>query len=198
MKSLKFASIAVLVVLALAVFGVGFVFAQKPTQTPTGSYGAGDMMGKSMNGYGMMGGTGMMDGYSQDGDDSDWMNEMHQSMTTTGGMHTLVWDSLAEALDLTTDELNAELSSGKTLVQIAEEQGVSQEELSVALKSAVQAGLEKAVTEGALTQEQADAILSHMSGNYIRMLDQMGSHMGAGVGPGSDGCHGNDAPQNNT
>ena len=198
MKSLKFASIVVIVVLALAVFGVGFVFAQQPSRTPRGSFDSGGMMGNGWSGYGMMGGTGMMDGYSQDGDDADWMNGMHQWMTTTGGMHTLVWDSLAEALGLTTDELNAELSSGKTLAQIAEEREVSQEELSVALETAVQAGLEKVVAEGALTQEQADAMLPHMSGNYTRMLDQMGSHMGAGVEPGFDGCHGNDVPQSNT
>lgn len=198
MKSLKLAGIVLIVVLALGVLGVGFVFAQQPTQTPRGSYGPGGMMGNGWNGNGMMGETGMMGGYSQDGDDADWMNGMHQWMTTTGGMHTLVWDSLAEALGLTTDELNVGLSSGKTLAQIAEEQDVSQEKLSVVLESAVRTGLEKAVAEGALTQEQADAMLSHMSGNYTWMLDQMGSHMGAGVEPGFDGCHGNDVPQSNT
>jgi hypothetical protein len=125
MKSLKFAGIAVIVVLALGVLGVGLVFAQQPTQSPWGRSG---MMGNGWNGSGMMG------GYSQDGNGADWMNDMHQWMTATGGMHTLVWDRLAEALGLTTDELNAELSSGKTLAQIAEKQGISQDELSVTLR----------------------------------------------------------------
>lgn len=189
MKSLKFAGIAVIVVLALGLLGVGLVFAQKPTQSPWGRSG---MMGNGWNGNGMMG------GYRQDGAGTDWMNDMHQWMTTTGGMHPLVWDRLAEALGLTTDELNAQISSGKTLAQIAEEREVSQEELSVTLETAVQAGLEKAVTDGVLTQEQADAMLAHMSGNYAWMLTQKGIHMGAGVGPGFDGCHGNDIPQSNT
>lgn len=199
MKSLKLAGIAVIVVLALALIGVGFVFAQQPTQTPWGSYGPGGMMGNGSNGYGMMGGTGMMGGYSQDGDDADWMNDMHQWMNATGGMHTLVWNSLAEGLDLTSDELNTELSGGKTLAQVADERGISQDELSAILETAVQAELEKAVAEGTLTQEQADAMRSHMSGNYAWMLTHMGSNMGAGsYGPG--GCHENAVPptQNNT
>jgi hypothetical protein len=188
MKSLKVAGIAVIVVLALGVLGVGLVFAQQPTQSPWGRSG---MMGNGWNGSGMMG------GYSQDGNGADWMNDMHQWMTATGGMHTLVWDRLAEALGLTTDELNAELSSGKTLAQIAEKQGISQEELSVTLETTVQAGLKKAVAEGVLTQEQADSMRAHMSGNYAWMLTQMGTHMGTGYDLGPGGCHGNVVPQNN-
>jgi hypothetical protein len=191
MKPLKVAGIAVIVVLALAVLGVGFVFAQQPTQILWGSFGPGGMMG---NGNGMMGGAGMMGGYGQDGNGAGWMNGMHQWMTATGGMHTLVWDRLAEALGLTTDELDAELASGKTLAQIAEEQGVSQDELSVTLETAVQAGLEKAVAEGVLTQEQADAMLAHMSGNYAWML----THMGTGSSGGPGGCHGSGVTQNET
>ncbi len=83
------------------------------------------------------------------------MEDMHQWMTETGGMHTLVWDSLANTLGLSLDDLNTELSSNKTLVQVAEEQGVSLDELSATLERAFQVGLERAVADGALTQEQA-------------------------------------------
>lgn len=198
MKSLKLAGIAVIVVLALGVLGVGFVFAQAPSQSPWGGFGPYGMMGDSWNGNGMMGGAGMMGGYSHNGNGADWMNSMHQWMTTTGGMHTIVWDRLAVALGLTSDELNAELTSGKTLAQIAEEQGISQQELSAALETAVKDGLDDAVKDGILTQEQASAMLDHMAGNYEWMLDRMGSYMGAGDGLGFGGCHENDVPQSNT
>jgi hypothetical protein len=88
---------------------------------------------------------------------------MHNWMTTSGGMHTLVWDAVADALGLTPDELSAELNSGKTLAALAEEKGLDRAALVAELESAHQAGLAQAVTDGVLTQEQADAMLSQMA-----------------------------------
>ena len=187
--TVKIAVITGVVVLAFAALGAGFVFAQ--TSTPTapwgGGYGPGGMMG---------GGYGLMGNFAQNGDGYGWMKNMHQWMLTSGGMHTIVWNGLAEALGLTPDELNAELASGKTLTQIAEAQGVSQDQLTAVLETSVKAGLDKAVADGVLTQAQADQMLSHMSGNYVWMLSHMGTGAGAGFGPG--GCHGNFVPQNNS
>ncbi len=184
-KTLKItlAVTAIVAALGLAGLGVGLAFAQ--TQTPSG-WGPGGMMG---------GGYGMMGGFAQNGDTA-WMQNMHQWMTTTGArsVHNLVWGGLAEALGLTQDELNAELAAGKTLAQIAEAQGVSQEQLAAALEASVKTGLDQAVADGALTQEQANWMLSHMAGRYEWML----SHMGTGMGFGPGGCHGNFAPQNNS
>lgn len=178
--TLKITVAAIAVVAVLAVLGVGFAFAQ--AMTPWG-YG---MMG---NGYGMMGGFG------QNGD-ATWMQTMHQWMQTTGArsVHTVVWGSLADTLGLTQDELNAELSAGKTLAQIADAQGVSQTQLAAALETSVKAGLDRAIAEGALTQAQADWMLSQMAGRYEWML----THMGTGTGFGPGGCHGTFTPQNNS
>jgi uncharacterized protein YidB (DUF937 family) len=188
--TVKIAVIMGVVVLALAALGAGFVFAQ--TSTPTAPWGGGYGPG-----YGMMGGGyGMMGNFAQNGDGYGWMQNMHQWMLTSGGMHTIVWNGLAEALGLTPDELNAELASGKTLTQIAEAQGVSQDQLTAVLETSVKAGLDKAVADGVLTQAQADQMLSHMSGNYVWMLSHMGTGAGAGFGPG--GCHGNFVPQTNS
>jgi hypothetical protein len=190
MKITKIAGIAGIIILALAIIGVGFAFAQQPTPSPWGNYGPGGMMGRG----------GMIGGYGQDG--YGWMNGMHQWMTQTGGMHTPVWEGLAKALGMTVEELDAELSSGKTLLQIAEEQNVSQEELAAALEKSVQEGLDQAVADGVLTQEQADALLAHMAGNYGWMITHMGAYMGApmgrGPGFGAGGCHGNGFPQGNS
>jgi uncharacterized protein YidB (DUF937 family) len=193
--TVKIAVISGVVVLALAAIGAGFVFAQ--TSTPTAPWGGGYSPGHGMmGGYGggMMGGQGMMgNGYSRmNGVD---MNAMHQWMSTSGGMHALVWNGLAEALGLTPDELNAELVSGKTLLQIAEAKGISQEQLAAKLETLVKAGLDKAVADGVLTQAQADQMLSHMSGNYSWMITHMGN-FGGGFGPG--GCHGNFVPPSNS
>ena len=184
--TVKIAAITGVVVLALAALGAGFVFAQTATP-PAPGYGWGGMMG----GYG----GGMMGNFAQNGDGYGWMQNMHQWMTTNGGMHTIVWNGLGEALGLTPDELNAELASGKTLTQIAEAQDVSQEQLTAALETSVKAGLDKAVADGGLTQAQADWMLSHMGGNYSWMITHMGN-FGGGFGPG--GCHGNFVPQSNS
>lgn len=186
--TVRIAVITGVVVLALAALGAGFVFAQTATPSAPG-YGWGGMMG----GYG----GGMMGNFAQNGDGyaSLRVNTMHQWMTTNGGMHTIVWNGLADALKLTPDELQNQLASGKTLTQIAEAQGVSQEQLTAVLETSVKAGLDKAVADGVLTREQADQMLNHMGGNYSWMISHMGN-FGGGFGPG--GCHGNFVPQNNS
>lgn len=176
-------TIAIVAVIAVvAVLGAGFAFAQGMTawggygmmSTGYGSMGSvAYQNGTPTPGYGMMGGNGMMNGQTtMNGID---MNAMHQWMSTSDGMHTLVWNSLAEALNLTPQSLNSELSRGKTLTQVAAAQGVSQEQLAAALKSSVTAGLDQAVTDGALTREQADLMLNQMSRNFEWMLLQMGN-----------------------
>ena len=190
----KILVVAVVAVLALGALGLGVAFAQNPT--PNSPFTPGGMMG----GY-----------WSQQGGSFD-MGAMHNWMTSTGGMHTLVWDALANAFGLTTDELYVELNSGKTLTELASEKGLDKAALVAELESAHQAGLAQAVTDGILTQEQADAMLSQMAGNYEWMIDNMGSGAGYGMMGGRGGmmggfgrqggngqftpgeCHGNFAP----
>ncbi|MBI3764314.1 MAG: hypothetical protein HY260_20930 [Chloroflexi bacterium] len=204
MKTWKIVAISAVVVLALAALGAGFAFAQAPTPPAPGN-GWGGMMGGNggsamMGGFSNQNGTpapgyGVMGGWGQNGGNYQWMNNMHQWMFTTGGMHTLVWGGLADALKLTQDELNAQLASGKTLAQIAEAKGVTQEQLAAALETSVKAGLDKAVADGVLTREQADGMLNQMGGNWGWMIGHMGAGGGAGFGPG--GCHGTFVSQNN-
>ncbi len=175
-ESHKVTIVAIAIVAAVAALGAGYAFAQATPPTPQWGYG---MMG---GGYG----AGMMNGVD--------VNAMQQWMSTTGArsVHNIVWGGLAETLGLTQEELNGELARGKTLTQIAEAKGVTQDELAAALETSAKAGLDKAVADGVLTREQADSMLNHMSGNFGWMLSHMGS-LGNGAGPG--GCHGNLAPQ---
>lgn len=191
----KILVVALVAILALGALSLGVAFAQNPT--PNSPFTPGGMMGGAWN---------------QQGGTFD-MGAMHNWMTSTGGMHTLVWDSLAKALGITTDELYTEMNSGKTLSELAEEKGLDRAALVVELESAHQAGLAQAVSDGILTQEQADAMLSQMAGNYEWMIDNMGAGAGYGMMGGRGGmmggyygqqgsngkfapggCHGNFAP----
>src|SRR5574341_260649 len=105
-------------------------------------YGRGGMMGGYGYGPGMMGGWG--EGYGP-------MAEYHDLMVET----------LAGELGLTADELQAEFEAGKTIWQIAEAQGLSDEELLAAMSAAREVMVNQALEDGAITQEQADWMLSH-------------------------------------
>lgn len=168
----KILVVAAVAVVALGALGLGVAFAQNPT--PNSPFPPGGMMGGA---------------WSQQGGSFD-MGAMHNWMTSTGGMHTLVWDTVASALGLTSDELTAELNSGKTLAVLAEEKGLDWAALVAELESAHQAGLAQAVTDGILTQEQADAMLSQMAGRYEWMLDNMGAGAGFGMMGGRGGMMG--------
>jgi hypothetical protein len=191
----KILVVAVVAVLALGALGLGVAFAQNPT--PNSPFTSGGMMGGAWNQQG----------------GSNWMSAMHNWMTTSGGMHTLALDGLATTFGLTTDELYAELNSGKTLAALAEEKGLDRVALVAELESAHQTGLAQAVTDGVLTQEQADAMFSQMAGRYEWMLDNMGAGADYGMIDGRGGmmggffgrqgsngqftpagCHGNFAP----
>ncbi len=150
-----------------------------PTTTKpySGTFGCGGF-GQGCGGLGMMGG------------DLEGMTALREWMLQTGGMHTFVLGGWADALGMTPDELNAQLTAGKTPAQLVQEQGLSQEQLAAAMQSAMRAGLDKAVADGVLTREQADLMLGQMAEGYGRMAGRMG---GAG-GFGRGGCRGHFAP----
>ncbi len=155
--------IASVLVLAGLAFGAGLVSAQTPVPGPQQGFGPGRMMG----------GRGMMGGYAPNGR-SDWMNTMHQWMTASGGMHTIIWNSLAEQFGMTNDELSTALQTGKTFAQLAQEKGISLSDLALKLETAVKNGLDKAVQDKVMTQSQADRMVNNMAGRYEWMLQNMG------------------------
>ena len=68
-------------------------------------------------------------------------------------------EGLAEALGMTVEELQAELEAGKTIAEIAEEQGIDLG--AFALEQAAER-LAQAVEDGKLTQEEADEKLAEI------------------------------------
>ena len=165
-KRLILLSGTALVVLLMGLVGVTAVSAQEPTpesQVPFGRTGG----GFGMRGFrgGMFGGAG-------------------------GGQWTM-FDTAAEALGLTPEELFAELHAGKSLDEIAEAQGVEIEALQDAMKAArseaMRQAIEQAVADGTMSQEQADWMLEGLEKGFTPGERGFGPGFG-GRGRGRGGC----------
>ena len=94
---------------------------------------------------------------------------------------------VAELLGLSSDEIRAERLAGKSLVQIAEEKGVSEETLLATILDAKKAQLDSLVAAGTLTQAQADYMYSNVQAQSAVAIERtttgpMGGRMGQGMG----------------
>ena len=157
----KFWMIAVVLgVLVLALGATGMAYAQ--AETPSSPvWGPGFMGGRIGHGPGMWGGL--------DGEDS---------------LQEAMFPSLANTLGLTPEELEARLAAGETPWQIAQAQGLSDEEIRDRTAQLRADALAQAVAEGLITQEQADWMLERQSA----ALDAW--NQGLGFGPGRWGGFG--------
>lgn len=149
--------LAVVGVLAMMLGVVGFVYAQDDEPDTPFGWGFGHHGGRGGHGRGWFG-----------KDEGDF-----------GPMHEPMQAAIAEALGLTVEDLDAAYEEGKTPWDLAEEQGLSEDEFSTLIFDARQAGLEQAVADGTISQEMADWIQSHW--------DEMSEK---GFSPGSCGRHG--------
>ncbi|MGQ9554893.1 MAG: hypothetical protein ACUVWR_12355 [Anaerolineae bacterium] len=82
--------------------------------------------------------------------------------TGRGIMHDTMVAEVAKALGLEVEDLEARLADGESIWQIARDRGLSNQEISDIMVAARNSALDKAVTEGLLTQEQADWMKEHM------------------------------------
>ena len=71
-------------------------------------------------------------------------------------------DDIATALGLTIEELEAAREEGKSLTDLALEQGVEIADIQAAMEAARQARIAQGVADGRLTQEEADELLANM------------------------------------
>lgn len=163
------------VVTTVAVVGgmVGAAYLLVPGQIQAAGFsnfpGAGMMSGRV---HGMMAGgmQGMMGG------------QMHEAMS---GMHDQVHGAVAEALGLTAEELTEAVAAGQTHQDLADAAGVEVTVLYETMLATKTTAIQSLVSEGTLTQEQADLMLEHMAGmDFAAMHEQMGPMMRGG------GCHG--------
>ncbi len=102
-----------------------------------------------------------------------------------------IYDAVAEALGLTPEALFSKLHGGKSMAEVAEEQGVELEAIHEALEEArVEArkqAIEQAVEDGRLTQEQADWMIEGLEQGFVP--GGSGSGRGRGFRPGHSGHH---------
>lgn len=187
-KNLLVVSMIFVAVAALAFAGLAYAQDTTPATPTDPTYGGGMMTqawGGSARGFGargsMMGtagvgvrGNGMMLG------------------GTTGPMHTYMVDAYAQTLGLTVEEIQAQIDAGKTMWQLVADQGLSDEEIKGVMIQARTLALNAMVTDGLLTQEQADFRLERMntmlSGDFTPGDCPMGvSGASGGVGAGRGG-----------
>ena len=108
-------------------------------------------------GYGMMGGRG---GMMWDGDEPGGYGWGMMGGAYQDEMHA----AIADALGMTEEELEQAMwEEGKTPWQLADEKGISQDELWAAMQDAHASVLAEMVADGVITQEQADWMQQHMS-----------------------------------
>jgi len=80
----------------------------------------------------------------------------------------------AKLLGLTADELKTQLSSGKSLADIAKEKNVDVQKLIDAQKTAMISSIDQAVKDGNMTQEQADKLKADAANIAEKMVNGKG------------------------
>lgn len=95
-----------------------------------------------------------------------------------GWMHEYVEQALAAKLGLTEAQVEEQFAAGKTMYQIALDNGIQQEDLGTFMTEIHQEAFAQAVKDGVVTQEQADWMLQRMQNMYQN-----------GYGPGNCPMH---------
>jgi len=95
---------------------------------------------------------------------------------------------VSDLLGLSAEDIQAQRLEGKSLVEIAAAQGVSEDTLVAAILEAKTAHIQELVASGTLTAEQAEFMLQNMEQNITRMVNQTGTGpFGGGHGHGQSG-----------
>ncbi len=121
-----------------------------------------------------------------------------------GGCGQAALDAAAKALKTTTSDLTAQLWGGRTLADLADKAGVKLTDIQSAVQAACQAALktaiQQAVTNGTLSQAQADWLIEGLDKGYWGSREGLGFGFGMGrhgIG-GFRGFGGFGAPNNST
>ena len=88
-----------------------------------------------------------------------------------GGGMRIGMDEIAKALGMTEDELNTALKANKTISQIAEGKSISLDILAGTLLTRYTDQLKKEVTDGKLTQTEADQKLATIKSDLVKQLE---------------------------
>lgn len=103
---------------------------------------------------------------------------------------------LAAVLGITAEELAAAKEAGASIDELIAEAGLDKETVRTEMKDAITEAVEQAVTDGTLTQEQADLILTPPAPPQHDGQQESGHHRGPGNGPNDS--HATPTPTNGT
>jgi|GEM_PF-1108707 len=117
-------------------------------------------------------------------------NSSNMNQANKGYGYEAMLSSKAEVLGVSADELKTSLADGQTFLEIAEAQGLTKDDLHEAMSVQATDRLNQRVTDGTLTQEQADERLALMAQRQGDCTGDgpLGSGLGRkGFGQGSSG-----------
>ncbi len=99
-----------------------------------------------------------------------------------GPMHDYVERALADKLGLTEEQVEEQFAAGKTMYQIALDNGIAEADIPAFLTEVHTTAFDAAVADGVMTREQADWMLQRMQGR--------GYGNGTGTCPMGNGTYG--------
>ena len=169
----KWQVLSIILIIVVAAMSFAAVAAQDDAASPDDAAPfvppcgmTGDFVGRGMMGGGMMG-RGMMGGSMMGGGMMGYDNSMH--------------DLTAELLGLDAQALWDARQAGKSIAEIAEEQGVELQVIIEAHMVAAGEHMAEMVAAGTMTQEQASEMLVYMATNIEAHLS---GDFSGGFGPG--------------
>ena len=131
---------------------------------------------------------------------TEWYNsgEIPAAWQQRGGGVRVGVQEVAEALGMTAEDLQSALDSGTTIAQLVQKQGTTLDVLVNTLLERFSEQLDKSVSDGSMTQTQADQKLADMKTDLMTrlesgQLDMLGPG-GAGMPAGGPGGQGGNAP----
>jgi len=95
-------------------------------------------------------------------DDNPWPWHGHGRFGGWGDPGAVL-ETVADVLGMAIDDLRTEIHGGKSVAEIAETQGVDTQTIVDAIHAEVEQWVQQGVTDGRLTQEQADLILERLT-----------------------------------
>lgn len=131
-------------------------------------------------GTSMMGGmmTGTMSSM-MGGDMMEMHNVMTPLMSQMPAMHAEMMAEVGKLLGMTGEELAQAMKGGKSMLDIAAEKNVAPGEIRATMTRGMKAFLDRAVTDGTITQAQAGKILGYMEKQMDAcLIGDMSSMMG--------------------
>ncbi len=156
-------TIAGVVVAAAALVGAGFFAGSKiaQAQIPALAVAPADPVFGPGSGSAYGFGRGELRGPGQMMGGMGWMMQYRDEIDT----------AIAKGLGMSIGDLRQALQSGKTLGQIAQEKGLTTDQLSSVVLNAYNNALTQAVKDGRLSQSQADVILEYLKQHMSQGLE---------------------------